>query len=339
MDPLIAKKKKILIADDDLPQRMILRMALEGRGYIVYEAEDGKAALDILRDDPEIRIIITDLYMPLLDGIELTRQVRKQERRYTYIIILTGSDDRSMVIKSLAAGADDYLLKPILEEELYLRIHAGERLLRLESQEALIFTMAKMAEYRSEETGLHLERIQFYCRLLANDLVERHPELDITTARAEEIARVSPLHDLGKISIPDQLLHKPGRLTDEEFSLMKKHTIFGGSILLDLYEENQDDYLLVAYNIAMYHHEKWDGSGYPQGLRGNEIPIEARIVALADVYDAISSKRCYKEAMDHETTKKIILDGRGSHFDPMIIDTFLRLEDIWLAIREKYADR
>jgi putative two-component system response regulator len=146
------------------------------------------------------------------------------------------------------------------------------------------------------------------------------------------------LHDIGKISVPDRILNKSGKLTDDEFSQMEQHSIIGGNILLDLYEKTEESYLLVASQVAMYHHEKWDGSGYPKGLQGDNIPVAARIVALADVYDAISSKRCYKESLDHTMVKDIILKGKGRHFDPRVVEAFLRHEDIWLTIRKRYAD-
>ena len=333
------KKTKILIVEDDASQRLLLSMALEAGNYGVSMAEDGGHALQMLGDDPEIRYVITDLHMPKMDGLELIRKIRENERRYTYIVVLTNQDNRESVVRALRLGADDYVTKPFFQDELILRLTAGERLLRLESQEELILSMAKLAEYRSQETGYHLERVKNYTRLLAIDLQARHPELSLSVPLAHEIARVSPLHDLGKVSVADHILHKPGPLTREEFRLMQKHTVYGGSILLELYEKTRDNYLLVAYQVAMYHHERWDGSGYPHGLRGDAIPVAARIVALADVYDAVSSRRCYKERMDHAQARQIILAGRESHFDPRVVASFERQEEAWLAIRKEYADR
>lgn len=332
------KQRKILVVEDDISQRLLLKMALEATGFQVVEAANGCEAIEIIEGDVDIRFVITDLNMPLMDGFTLIGEIRRKERRYTYLIVLTNRDNQESVTKALRVGADDYLTKPVCQEELSLRLTAGERLLRLESQEELILSMAKLAEYRSQETGYHLERVQHYTRLLAMDIHDHHPEQEISKSMADEIARVSPLHDLGKISIPDHVLHKPGRLTDEEFTLMQKHTVFGGSILLELHEKTGDDYLQVAYQVAMYHHEKWDGSGYPHGLKGEDIPLAARIVALADVYDAVSSNRCYKKCMDHNLAKSILCNGRGNHFDPMVVDAFLRQEDKWLTIREKYVD-
>ena len=330
--------KKILIAEDDTAQRLLLKMALETVGFQVIDSVDGVDAMQQFNANSEIRYVITDLQMPGLNGLDLIKEIRKIERRYTYIIVLTSIDEKDSVNAALKMGADDYIIKPVSQDELNLRIGAGERLLRLESQEELILSMAKLTEYRSQETGFHLERVKLYTNVLALDMQEHHPEVAISAAIAAEIARVSPLHDIGKISVPDRILNKPGKLTDDEFAQMEQHSIIGGNILMDLFEKTEESYLLVASQVAMYHHEKWDGSGYPKGLQGDNIPVAARIVALADVYDAISSKRCYKDPLDHAMVKDIILKGKGKHFDPRIVEAFLRHEDIWLTIRKRYAD-
>ena len=330
--------KKILIAEDDTSQRLLLKMALETVGFQVIDSVDGIEAMQQFNANSEIRYVITDLQMPGLNGLDLIKEIRKVERRYTYIIVLTSIDEKDSVNAALKMGADDYIIKPVSQDELNLRIAAGERLLRLESQEELILSMAKLTEYRSQETGFHLERVKLYTNVLASDMQEHYPEVELSAAIAAEIVRVSPLHDIGKISVPDRILNKPGKLTADEFSQMEQHSMIGGNILLDLYEKTEESYLLVASQVAMYHHEKWDGSGYPKGLQGDNIPVAARIVALADVYDAISSKRCYKETLDHIMVKDIILQGKGKHFDPRVVDAFLRNEDIWLTIRKRYAD-
>jgi len=333
----VPERQKILVVDDDESQRLLLRMTLESR-FLVLEAGDGRAAVSILENDPDVRFVITDLNMPVMDGFTLVEQIRGLERLYTYIIVLTTSDDRKSITRALRAGADDYITKPVFEEELFLRLASGQRILRIESQEALILSMAKIAEFKSLETGRHLERVRQYSRLLAMDIVEHHPGIGLTPVRAEEIARVSPLHDIGKVTVPDGILHKPGRLTDDEFEQIKEHTVNGGKILKDLYEQTGDSYLLVACNVALYHHERWDGSGYPEGLRGEAIPLEARIVALADVYDAISSRRCYKESLPHSEVAKIILQEKGAHFDPLLVESFFRQQDIIMIVRKRFAD-
>jgi putative two-component system response regulator len=337
----MTEKNKILIAEDDLAQRMLLRMTLEGEGYEVIEAENGLEALARRDEHSEylnLRLLITDLSMPELDGFELIKTIREREVHYTYIIVLTSNDDDGSLMKALALGADDFLTKPVKPEELKLRLQGGLRLLRLESQEELIFSMAKMAEYRSDETGYHLERVQRYTQLFARDLIANAPEFNLTIQLADEIARVSPLHDIGKIAIVDNILHKPEQLTAEEFKIMKTHTRIGGDLLQDIFKKTRSSYMKLAHEIALCHHEKYNGKGYPNGLKGDEIPVAARIMALADIYDAMSSKRCYKEAFSHEKIKKIILEEKGEHLDPRVVDAFLRQEDLVATIREKFQD-
>ena len=330
---------RVLVVDDDLVQRALLRMLLEGEGYGVEEAANGNAAFELLRRDSDLKFLVTDLNMPEMDGFELLQLVRKRSVRYVYVIVLTASEDRDSLLKALALGADDYLLKPVHPEELMLRIKAGERLLKLESHEELMFAMAKLSEYRSPETGFHLERVLHYSRIIGRDLVDHCPELELTAADAEEIARLSPLHDIGKVAISDSILNKPGKLTEEEFELMKSHTTAGGDLIKDIYDKTGSPYLRFAYEIVKYHHEKWNGTGYPDGLAGEDIPLSARIVALADVYDAISCKRCYKEAMPHHKVREIISSEKGKHFDPRIVEAFLRQEEAFLATQERYKEK
>ncbi len=329
--------QKILLVDDDNAQRLLLRLPLERDGFTVLEAENGKEALALCSEHPDIRLVITDLSMPEMDGYELIRTIRSQEIRYMYVIVLTAADDKKAVVEALSTGADDFLTKPALPEELKLRTNSGFRLLQLESTEELIFGMAKLSEYRSEETGCHLERVQHYTRLLARDLAERCPEIGLTPSLAEEIAQVSPLHDIGKVAISDAILHKPGRFTEEEYEIMKKHASIGGQLLNDIYQKTGSHGMRVAYEIAMYHHEHFNGHGYPEGLVGEEIPVSARIMALADIYDALTAERSYKKALTHEEAKALILVERGKQLDPMVIDAFLRQEDIWQTVRERFA--
>ncbi|QTA90074.1 HD domain-containing phosphohydrolase [Desulfonema magnum] len=330
------KMTKVLVTDDDMAQRLLLRACLETDGYEVWEAEDGSEAVDKLASEPDIRLLLTDLNMPKMDGYELIRTIREKELRYTYIIILTSMNDRESLLRGLSVGADDYLTKPVFPDELKLRLRGGTRLLKLESQDLLIFSMAKLAEYRSQETGFHLERVSHYTRLIARDISKNHPELRLSLSMADEIGMVSSLHDIGKVAIPDRILHKPGRLTLEECSVMKTHTTIGGEIIKDIYDMTGSLYLWLAHEIAMYHHERWDGRGYPLGLAGEDIPISGRIMALADVYDALNSKRCYKDPFPYEKVRGIILQERGHHFDPKVVDAFLRQEDACLAIKQRF---
>ena len=230
-------ERKILLVDDEPVQRLLLRMSLEQEGYSIIEAVNGREALEICENNPELRLIITDLSMPVMNGFDLIVAIRSMELQYKYIIVLTSAGDKESVVKALSLGADDFLNKPAMPEELQLRTRSGFRLLQMEGTEELIFAMAKLSEYRSEETGCHLERVQHYTRLLARDLAENCPELGINAALAEEIARVSPLHDIGKVGIPDSILHKKGRLTADEFNLIKSHTTIGGELLRDIYKK------------------------------------------------------------------------------------------------------
>jgi len=338
MNRISKNNSKVLIADDDPGIRLLLRKNLEAEKYEVREAENGREAFNILSEEPDIRLVLTDLAMPEMDGYSLIKNIRENELRYTYIIVLTSMDDKESLVRALSLGADDYLTKPFYPAELKLRLRGGTRLIRLETQDELIFSMAKLSEHRSEETGFHLERVSHYTRLVARDISKNHPDMGISMSMADEIAAVSPLHDIGKVAIADNILHKPGKLTDEEFEIMKTHTAIGGKLLKKIYKKSNSHYLWLGYEIAMFHHEKWNGKGYPAGISGNDIPVSARIMALADVYDALTSKRCYKEAFSHEVAKKIILQDKGIHFDPVIVDSFLRLEEAWLNIRREYAD-
>jgi putative two-component system response regulator len=329
---------KVLVTDDDRVQRLVLRKTLEAEGYEVHEAVNGAKALKILSDHPDIRILLTDIVMPEMDGYDLIRSVRNNALRYMYIIVLTAKDDKASLVQALSLGADDFLTKPVFPDELKLRIRGGARLLKLEGHEELIFSMVQLSEFRSSETGYHLERVRAYSKLLAHHLRKHHPELKLTRGVADEIAKVSPLHDIGKVAIPDYILHKLDKLTSEEWVIMKTHSDIGGKMLRNIYEKTGHSYLWIAYEIAMYHHEKWDGTGYPEGLTGENIPISARIIALADAYDALTTKRCYKNAFSHETAKSIIIEGKGHHFDPMIADAFLALEEAFSEVRNEFAD-
>ncbi|MEN8199470.1 MAG: HD domain-containing phosphohydrolase [Thermodesulfobacteriota bacterium] len=329
---------QVLLVDDDKAQRMLLRTVLATEGYAVLEAGNGQEALQVCGDNPDLQLIITDLSMPEMDGFALIEAIRAQQRRYMYLIVLTSDGDKSSTIKALSMGADDFLNKPALPEELKLRTSSGFRLLQLESTEELIFGMAKLSEYRSQETGCHLERVQYYTRLLARDLAAHCPEMQISSPQAEEIARVSPLHDIGKVAIADAILHKPGKLTTAEYEMMKSHTTIGGKLLRDIHQKTLSHSMQTAFEIAMYHHEHFDGNGYPEGLEGDEIPVSARIMALADIYDALTSTRCYKKGRSHEEARELIVDERGKQLDHRVVDAFLRQEDIWQTVKRRFSD-
>ncbi|HIP39074.1 MAG TPA: response regulator [Desulfocapsa sulfexigens] len=330
--------KKILIVEDDASQRLFFKMALETYNYEIFEAENGKEAYKILSQNTDIRLVLTDIKMPEMDGFELIQKIREEERRYTYILVASAAGEKESILKALDLGANDFLSKPVVPKELQLRLEGASRLLRLESQDEFILSMAKMAEYRSNETGYHLERVKAYTKILADDLAEKKPEICVSGQFAEEIARVSPLHDIGKVAMPDKILHKHAALTVDEFEVMKSHTSLGGELLLELYEKTGADYLKVAYDIAMFHHERYDGNGYPHGLQGKEIPMAARIMAVADVYDAMISVRCYKKRYKHDFVRSEIVGGKGRQFDPVVVDSFLGQQELWLTVATRYDD-
>jgi putative two-component system response regulator len=328
---------QILIVDDDVISLSLIENALASAGYDVITATNGREALDLLHDRP-IRLVVADWDMPEVSGLELCRQVRKGDLSgYVYIILVTSYDSAERVVEGLGAGADDFITKPFNAAELIARSRVGERVIGLETRDCVIFALAKLAENRDLETGEHVERVQRYSLILARKLAE-HPKyrevMDPDYIRL--VALCSPLHDVGKVGIPDRILTKRGDLTNPEFELMKRHTTIGARTLESVMAKYQGiRFLEIARDIAATHHERYDGTGYPAGLRGDAIPLCGRIVALADVYDALTSKRCYKEAFNHAQAKSIILEGSAKQFDPDVVDAFLLTEDEFVNARDK----
>ncbi len=331
-----AGPRTVLVVEDSKFQRTVLTSQLRQWEYEVLEAADGHEALRLFeRHAP--RLIITDLQMPIVDGFELVRSVRKTEIGYTYIIVISGMSGQDSIVSAIAAGADDYIHKPFHPKELEARLGTADRVLRSQSQELLIFALAQLADYRSRETGHHLSRVQHYSRILAEELGRRHyPHLN--RARVSLIASMSCLHDIGKVAIPDSILNKPDKLSRLEFTIIKEHTRIGGRILDDVYRRTGAEQLRVARDVIMHHHERYDGNGYPEGLEGPDIPLSARIVALADVFDALATKRCYKAAYPLERCRDIIVSERCRQFDPMIVDAYLAREDEFREILAHYRD-
>jgi putative two-component system response regulator len=295
---------RILIVDDNEIALDVLTHALTQFGHEVEAAREGAEALEALSED-SCRLVISDWEMPGMDGLELCRRVRREEfSGYIYFILLTARSGTDNIVEGLSAGADDFLTKPFDPGELRVRIRAAERVLSLETRDVAIFAMAKLAESRDPETGAHLERVRSYSRLIARRLtgLERfRTQVDAEFIRL--IYLTSPLHDIGKVGIPDSVLLKPGRLSDREFEIMKTHTTIGADTLDAAAQQFPGvRFLEMAREIALTHHERYDGSGYPSGLSGDEIPLSGRIVALADVYDALTSKRVYKQAFSHDSS-------------------------------------
>jgi len=331
---------RVLVAEDDVVTSLMLVYCLEQFGYDVTTVDNGLKALELVRTG-DFQLVISDWSMPKMTGVELCRQIRKRpSSSYTYFILLTSHGGTESVVQGLDAGADDFITKPFQPEELHVRLRAGERLLSLESRDVTIFSLAKLAESRDQETGAHLDRIREYCRILCEDLLDQGPYVDqVDGDYVRLVYLTSPLHDIGKVGIPDKILLKPGLLTSEEFEVMKRHAKIGGETLDAAYRAQPEaQYLRMARDIALSHHEKFDGSGYPLGLSGQEIPLCGRIVALADVYDALTTKRVYKPAFSHETARQIIIEGAGKHFDPAIVEAFVHKEDEFIKIRQKFAD-
>lgn len=329
---------RIMIVDDDLVSRKKMERLIQSLGHETISAKDGMEGWEIWKNE-KTRMVITDWVMPEMDGIGLVEKIRASEgNQYTFLIMVTSKKEVNDIVSGMEAGADDFISKPFVKEELAVRIRAGERILSFQSRDIVIFSMAKLAESRDPETGHHLERIRHYSKSLAETTLNLEnflPEVD--KHFVDNIFLTSPLHDIGKIGIPDHILLKPGRFDDEEFDLMKNHCRIGFETLNDaLKRYPQADYLKMSAEIALCHHEKYDGSGYPSGLKGEEIPLSARIVALSDVYDALVSKRAYKAAYSHEIAKSVITKDRGTHFDAMVVDAFLSCEKEFIETYRRF---
>jgi putative two-component system response regulator len=306
----------------------------------VVTATDGVEALRLVKQGA-FRLVVADWEMPEMNGIELCRAIREDESLgYVYVLMVTGRASLEDRLEGVRAGADDFLSKPFDPEELLARIKNADRVLSLETREVAIFALAHLAESRDPDTGAHLERVRGYSRVLARHLADHdrfRGEIDAEFIRL--IYLTSPLHDIGKVGIPDRVLLKPGRLSDREFEIMKTHTEIGARTLEGaLTRFPGAKFLQMGRDVAACHHEQYDGAGYPLRLEGDAIPLSARIVALADVYDALTSKRIYKKAMSHETAWGMIVEESGGHFDPDIVGAFIKTEDKFISIRSLFDD-
>lgn len=331
---------KILIVDDNAMSLNVLGSVLAQGGYEVERATDGRQAMEILRRGG-YRLVISDWEMTGMDGIQLCQAIRSEDLLgYVYVILLTAHGSPEEKVRGLSAGADDFVTKPFDSRELLARVAAAERVLSLETRDVTIFAMARLAESRDPETGAHLERVRSYCRVLAQELAQAEKfQNEVTAEYIRLIYLTSPLHDIGKVGIPDAVLLKPGRLSDREFEIMKTHTLIGAQTLeAALAQFPGINFLQMARDIAAYHHERFDGTGYPHRIAGVRIPLCARITALADVYDALTSKRVYKDAFAHDVARGIIVADSGTHFDPDLVATFNRTEDSFIAIRQRFAE-
>jgi len=325
---------RVLVVEDDPISAELLVHFLEELGYEVATASNGREAFELIRIG-DYRIVVSDWHMPEMSGLELCYQIRRRQMSaYVYFILITSDGDLDHLVEGLRAGADDYITKPFHPDELTVRLRTAERIVSLESRDLIIFSLAKLAESRDTETGAHLERMREYCRLIADELSRSARYCDqIDADYVRTLYLTSPLHDIGKVGIPDNVLLKPGRLNPAEFEIMKQHALIGSQTLeaaLDAYPSAQ--FLRFARDIALTHHERFDGTGYPNHIQGEAIPLCGRIVALADVYDALTTKRVYKPAYSHEKARSIIMESSGLSFDPNIVEAFLNRENDFISI-------
>jgi len=360
----------VLVVDDNEMNRDLLVRRLEPLGYRVTVARDGGEALDLLCET-QFDLVLLDIMMPVKDGFEVLQEIKAHNRLSLIpVIMITALDDTGSAARCIELGAEDYLTKPFDSVLLKARVsaclerkhlHDQERHYRSEieryndelqdrvqqqvqqissAQLGAIFAMSKLAESRDPETGEHLERMREYCKVISCRLRKLITyEATIDDQFVENIYLASPLHDIGKVGIMDNVLLKPGSLTSDEWVVMKTHPVIGADTLREVDRQHPGNSLIrMGIDIAQSHHEKWDGSGYPYGLAGIDIPLVARILALGDVYDALTSKRCYKEAFTHEKSKSILEEGSGYHFDPDIVTAFLESEGEFKRIREFYQD-
>ena len=347
---------RILLVDDNTTNLQLLHETLDGLGYRLLIAKNGETALAIAQK-ANPALILLDIMMPEMDGYEVCRRLKSDERTDRIpVIFITALVDEEDEAKGLGLGAVDYITKPINPELVRARVHnhlelkhhqdhlenlVAERTRRLALVQAVtIEGLATLAEYRDPETGGHIKRTQNYVKVLAKKLKE-HPRFrdGLNDEIIELLYMPAPLHDVGKVGVPDHILLKADKLTDDEFGEMKKHTNYGHDALWVTEQKLGDDsFLRHAREIAYTHQEKWDGSGYPSGLKGDEIPISGRLMALADVYDALISKRIYKPPFPHEKAVEIIVEGKGKHFDPDIVDAFVELENTFRNIALSFAD-
>ena len=347
---------KILLVDDNTTNLQLLHETLDGLGYKLLVAKNGQTGLSIAQK-ARPSLILLDIMMPEMDGYEVCRRLKADEKTSGIpIIFISALADEEDEAKGLGMGAVDYITKPINPELVRARVRnhlelkqyqdhlenlVKERTRRLALTQAVtIESLATLAEYRDPETGGHIKRTQNYVKALASHLKD-HPRYrdELTDEAIETLYLSAPLHDLGKVGVPDHILLKAGRLSDQEFEEMKKHTIYGHDALMITEQKlGGDTFLRYAKEIAYTHQEKWDGTGYPSGLKGDEIPLAGRMMALADVYDALISKRVYKPPFPHEKAMQIIIDGKGKHFDPDLVDAFVELQDTFRNIALTFAD-
>lgn len=360
----IESRMTVLVVDDTADNLALMSRLLNDR-YRVKLANSGQKALKIAQSETPPDLVLLDVMMPGMDGYEVCRRLKAEPKtRDIPVIFLTAKAEVEDEQSGLALGAVDYITKPIsppivlARVETHLNLKKAADFLRdqndyLEAevqrrtreitaiQDVTILVMASLAETRDSDTGNHIRRTQHYIKIMAEQL-RQHPRFaeTLTDAYVDMLFKSAPLHDIGKVGIPDRILLKPGRFTPDEFEIMKTHTTLGFDAIqhAEVSLGTPVAFLDMAKDIALYHQEKWDGSGYPKALAGEDIPLSARLMAVADVYDALISRRVYKEGMPHEKAVGIIAEGRGTHFDPDLVDAFMAAQEIFKAIALRYGD-
>ena len=336
-------KPKILIADDSAMNRAIL-VEMLGDGYDVIEAENGREAVRVLQSAPEIDLLLLDIMMPEMDGFEVLEQMK----RYGWIddvpvVMISAENGSAYVERAYDLGATDFISRPFdmaivrrrvtntlmlyTKQKQLVGLVARQVYENQKSNNLMINILSHIVEFRNGESGSHVLHIHTATELILNHLVKKTDKYKLSAADIAMIGTASSLHDIGKINIPEEILNKPGRLTKEEFDIMKTHTTIGAHILENLPFQQEEPLVKVSYEICRWHHERWDGRGYPDGLKGEEIPIAAQVVALADVYDALTSERCYKKAFDHDTAVRMILNGECGTFNPLLMECLTEVAD------------
>ena len=330
------KTKTVLIIDDSSLYTNYLKQNLLLHHFKVITAANGKEGLAKLEAFPEVELVITDYHMPVMNGLEFVRKIRKKRGKKDLSIITLTSDTNSYTTsRFLKEGANDYITKPFSRDEFYSRIYQNiEAVAMFEDMQSnfdddIINLLSDITEFRSAETGSHVKRISEYSYLLAklSGMFEEEARL---------VGKLATLHDIGKVTIHDSILCKPGKLDKEEFETMKSHTTYGATLLEKAFLSDAK-VGQIATEIALYHHERWDGTGYPKGLKGDAIPIHARIVAIVDVFDALVNKRVYKDGWDMQESLKFIEDHSKIHFDPRLVKLFLKNIDCFINVLNKYG--
>ena len=336
LEKLLQNKSQILLVDDSAMNRMILKEILGG-DYRILEAENGQECLEKLQTEAEnIALVLLDINMPAMDGFEVLKAMNANHTIEDIPVIMISSDDSDAAIRrSYELGANDYVNRPFDARIVYRRVtntiklYAKQRRLvqmvsdqiraRENNTDMLVGVLSHIVEFRNGESGAHVRHIRIITELLLHRLLEISSQYPITAEQQDNIPLASALHDIGKIGIDEKILNKPGKLTPEEFEVVKTHSMLGAEMLHQLDNFNEQPLLQTAYEITRWHHERWDGRGYPDGLKGDAIPISAQLVALADVYDALTSERCYKKAFSHEKAVQMILNGECGAFNPLLL--------------------